>query len=118
MIFGSRRYRAAKAARLEAIPARIVEMDDLEMLEVQIAENSQRSDVHPLEEADAYRQLNEVHKKTVAEISARVGRSSTYIYQRLKLCALVEPARKLFFAGKLTAATALIVARIDSTMSR
>ena len=112
LVFGHRRLRAARKVGLLAIPAFVRELSDLEVLEAQIVENTQREDVHPLEEADAYKTLHEVHGRAVDDIVAKVGKSRAYVYARLKLCALAAPARKAFFAGELTPSTALLIARI------
>jgi ParB-like chromosome segregation protein Spo0J len=55
LIAGARRYRAAKLAELFSIPARIVEIDDTQVLEWQLVENAQRADIHPYEEAQGLR---------------------------------------------------------------
>jgi ParB/RepB/Spo0J family partition protein len=111
IIAGARRARAARMAGLEQIPARIVEMDDTQVLEVQLIENLQRSDVHPLDEAEGYRQLM-VAGYDVARIAARVGRSVKYIYDRLKLQNLTKDAQDLFSAGLITAGHAVLLARL------
>lgn len=112
LIFGARRYRAATMAGLKSIPAMVRDMTDAEALEIAIVENAKRADVHPLEEADAYRELHERHGYDVDTIAAKVGKSKGYVYARMKLCELGEAGRKAFFDGALTAATALMFARI------
>src|ERR1700720_4609551 len=57
IVAGSRRYRAARIAELQTVPARVREMTDAEALEVQCIENLQREDIHPLEEAQGFRAL-------------------------------------------------------------
>lgn len=65
LVVGERRWRAARLADLSTIRAQVREMDDRAVLEVQIAENAQRADVHPLDEADAYRRLHVEHRVEV-----------------------------------------------------
>lgn len=112
IVAGERRYRAAVAADLEEIPVNIRDLSDEEMLEVQIVENLQRQDLHPLEEAEGYRQLHEKHSYSADDIAIKVGKSKAYVYARLKLCQLAEPAKKAFWDGGLNPSTALLVARI------
>jgi ParB/RepB/Spo0J family partition protein len=112
LVVGSRRRRAALLAKLSGIPAIVRDMSDREVLEKQLHENAQREDVHPLEEADGYRELHERHGVHVDEIAARSGKTKAYIYARLKLCALAPAAREAFLADKLSASTALLIARI------
>jgi ParB/RepB/Spo0J family partition protein len=112
IVAGERRFRAAKLAGLESIPALVLDLSDLEVLEIQVIENLQRSDLHPLEEADGYGQLIDRHGLTPDEVALKIGKSKSYVYRALKLRSLCNAARKAFFEGKLTASTALVVARI------
>jgi ParB/RepB/Spo0J family partition protein len=114
LVFGHRRFRAAKKAELLEVPAMVRPMTDCEVLEAQVVENVQRVDVHPLEEAEGYEQLLKQKEKayTVDDIAAKVGKSKAYVYGRMKLLALGKGAREAFYKGGLTASTALLVARI------
>lgn len=112
IIAGARRYRASKAAGLDTVPAIVQDLDDRATLEVQVIENLQRADLHPMEEARGYRLLMQKHQFTAEQIAARVHKSKAYIYGRLRLCDLPAGAVKLFEAGELDASRALLVARI------
>lgn len=114
LVAGERRWRASKLAGEVVIPALVRDISDIEALELQVIENLQREDVHPLEEAEGYERLLAQAGKifSVDDIAARLGRSKAYVYGRLKLTALVPEAREAYRAGKLTASTALMVARI------
>lgn len=109
---GHRRFRAAKAAGLDALPAVAREMTDAELLEVLVIENDQREDVHPLEEAAGYQALMRTAKYDVVRIAARIGRSAKYVYDRLKLMQLTPKAQALFMAGKFSAGHAILLARL------
>lgn len=111
VVAGARRLRAAKKAGLKEVPVVVRELDDEQALEVQLIENLQREDLHPLEEADAFHQLH-LMGKSYDEVADSVGRARTSVYERVKLLELVPAARKAFTAGRLTAATALLVARL------
>lgn len=100
VVVGERRFRAAQLGGLLSILAIVRELDDKQVLELQIAENNQRADVHPLEEADAFTRLYGLHGEAVAEIAARVGRSERYVRDRMRLSSLVDPAKEAFLAGK------------------
>jgi ParB/RepB/Spo0J family partition protein len=112
IVAGERRYRASKLAGLESIPAIVRELTDVQALEIQVIENLQREDVHPIEEAEGYDQLMKLHGYTSDQLAEKVGKSRSYIYGRLKFCALAPAARDAFFDGKLSASTALLIARI------
>lgn len=111
LVVGARRFRASKLAGATTILARVRDYTDREVCEVQLEENGQRDDVHPLEEADAYAHLQR-QGAPLEELAARTGKSVGYVRQRLQYCALGADAREAFLDGKLTPATALLVARI------
>ena len=114
LVAGERRYRAAIAAELEAVPCVVRKLTDAEVLEIHVIENLQRSDLHPLEEAEGYRQLiaADKNKYDVARIAERIGRSVKYVYDRVKLLSLTKEAQALFGAGKITAGHAIVLARL------
>lgn len=112
LVAGHRRFAAAKAAELAYIPATVRKLTDIEVLEIQLVENLQRADLHPLEEAEGYRRLTTIAKMDVARIAERVGRSVAYVYDRLKLLALTKEARKLFLEDRFAAGHAILLARL------
>jgi len=111
LVAGERRHRAAEAAGKADVPVLVKDLTDDEVLHIQIIENLQRKDVHPLEEADGYKALVD-RDHTMEQIAGEVSQTRTYVAQRLKLASLIEPVRKIFFDGDLTAATALLIARL------
>lgn len=112
IVAGERRYRASKLAGMETIPAIVRELTDVQALEIQIIENLQRQDVHPIEEAEGYDQLMRLHGYTAEQLAEKAGKSRSYIFGRLKLRALAPSTRDAFFSGQLSASTALLIARI------
>lgn len=114
VIAGNRRLAAAKKAGLETIPANIVQMDDIEAREAQIVENLQRENLHPLDEGEAYRKLAEVSKYEVPTIAAKVGKSDSYVRQRLFLTNLEPKMREAYRAGKMTDGHAVLIAKLGA----
>lgn len=114
IVVGECRWRAAKLAELTEIPAFWRELDDKQVLEIQVIENLQRRDVHPLEEADGYRQLIDRHGYTAEQIGEKIGKSRSYVYGRMKLSALASDGREIFLDGKIDASVALLIARIPA----
>ncbi|WP_428718549.1 ParB/RepB/Spo0J family partition protein [Undibacterium curvum] len=112
IVAGERRYRASIIAGLTTIPAMCRNMSDEQAAEVQIIENLQREDPHPLEEAPGYQNLMFKHGWTVEMLIEKLNRSKSYIYGRLKLCSLAAPLHDDFYAKKFDASIALLVARI------
>ena len=113
LVAGHRRFRACAAAGVETFRVVVAEMDDATALKVMLVENGQRADVPPLEEAESYRQLRDVHGLSVAQVASEVGRSEAHIYQRLKLTELVPGVQALLRNGNLLTKTALLFARLD-----
>jgi len=121
LVAGSRRLRAAKSAGLRSIPATIKDLTDAETIELQVIENLQREDVHPIEEAQGYKALLATTDYASLETKARmellagkVGKSVSYVYQRLKLLDLSAEAQKEFLDGNITAGHAVMIARLTS----
>lgn len=112
IVFGERRYRAAKLAGLKEIPARIQAMDDEEALGAQLVENLQREDIHPLDEADGLLRLKELKKLEIADLAQRVAKDARYVARRLALTNLIEDAREDFRKEHITLAHALEICRV------
>jgi ParB/RepB/Spo0J family partition protein len=115
IIAGERRYRASILAGTHTIPAMIRAMDDQHVLELQLVENLQRDDLHPLEEAEGYQRLCDATGIKKEEIGAKIGKSRAYVYQRLHLLKLGNEAREAFRAGKLETTKATLLASVADT---
>ncbi|MBK9497077.1 MAG: ParB/RepB/Spo0J family partition protein [Xanthomonadales bacterium] len=112
---GHRRFRAAQRAGLDELPVQIRDLGDREFLEVLTIENLQREDVHPLDEAEGYATLQASDRVyTVEAIAARVGKSTSYVRQRLALRKLTDAAKAHFLADEITAAHAVRLARLSA----
>lgn len=112
IVCGHRRYLAAKLAGLEVVPVEVRELTDVQVLEVQLVENLQRADIHPLDEAEGFARLRDEAKYTPEQIAQRVGKSVAWVYARLKLTSLAPEARKAFLANELAASVAVPLARL------
>jgi len=110
---GHRRYRAARLAKLQEVPCIIRALDDTAFLELLTVENLQREDVHALDEGEGYRTLMEKAGYDVDTVAAKVGKSKSYVYQRLKLAELIPNAKKAFLADEVTAGHAVLIARLQ-----
>lgn len=112
IVAGERRYRASIIAGLTTIPAICRNLSDLDAAKIRILENLQREDPHPIEEAEGYQLLMQQHGYDADQLADEVKKSRSYIYGRLKLCALTEKARDACFDDKISASIALLIARI------
>ncbi len=107
IVAGERRWRAAQRAGLTEVPVAVREVkDDQELLELALVENIQRSDLNPIEEAEAYRQLRDRFGLTQEAISARVGKARTTVANALRLLQLPEEVIDHLRAGRLSAGQA------------
>lgn len=113
VIAGSRRFRAARIAELPAIPVRVVEMTDAQVLEAQCVENLQREDVHPLEEGNAFAAMIREHYD-IATVSAKIGKPATYVVNRTQLTQLIPPIAEAFLADKLSIGHATLIAKLPA----
>ena len=103
IVAGERRYRAAKQAGLTEIPATIRAMDELELLEIGIIENVQRTDLNPIEEAEAYGALMRRFGRTQEGLAESVGKSRAHIANTIRLLNLSETARTHLREGRISA---------------
>jgi ParB family transcriptional regulator, chromosome partitioning protein len=102
LIAGERRWRAARQAGLERIPAIVREATDGESLELALVENLLREDLNPVEEAEAYTKLLAQFGWTQEELSQRIGKDRSSIANSLRLLRLPDIILEDLRAGRLT----------------
>jgi len=103
LIAGERRWRAAKRAGLQTIPAVVREIDETASLEQALVENLHREDLHPMEEAAAYQQLIEDFELSHDDVARRVGKSRSAVSNMLRLFQLPPGIQKLVAERQLSA---------------
>lgn len=103
LVAGERRWRAARRAGLDTIPAIIRPTDELASMEQALVENLHRQDLAPLEEAAAYQQLLEDFGLTHEQLAIRVGKSRAAVSNTLRLFQLPPPVQLLLATGRLSA---------------
>ncbi len=103
IIAGERRWRAAKMAGLNEVPAMIIEADDRKVMELGMIENLQREDLNPVEEAKGYQVLMKEYGLTQDEVAQQMGKSRPAIANTLRLLALPEAVLILLEEGSLSA---------------
>lgn len=102
LIAGERRWRAAAAAGLKAVPAIVRQMDDRGALEVALVENLQREDLNPVERARAYRRLLADFGLAQDDVARRVGRSQSSVANTLRLLGLPGEVLASLESGRIT----------------
>ena len=102
LIAGERRWRAAREAGVEAVPALVREADDRETLLLALVENVAREQLSPVEEARAYASLIDEFELSLGEVAAKVGRSKPSVSNRLRLLELPEEVLWMVARGELS----------------
>lgn len=120
IVAGERRWRAAQLAQVHEVPVVIGEFSDLEVLEVAIIENIQRSDLNPVEEALGFKQLQEKFAQSQEQLSQALGKSRSYITNALRLLTLPSLVLDWVQDGSLSVghARAIITTENPSSIAR
>jgi ParB family chromosome partitioning protein len=114
IVAGERRWRAARRAGLKVVPVVVRQVrDDRQQLELALVENLQRADLNPIEEAEAFRSLQEGFGLSHEEIAERVGRARPAVTNTLRLLKLPSAVQDLLRAGRLTAGQARPLLALD-----
>ncbi|MBA2455883.1 MAG: ParB/RepB/Spo0J family partition protein [Nocardioidaceae bacterium] len=113
LVMGERRWRAAREAGLQRVPAIVRETADEDLLRDALLENLHRAQLNPLEEAAAYAQLLEDFGCTHDELAARLGRSRPQISNTLRLLRLTAPVQRRVAAGVLSAGHARALVTVE-----
>jgi ParB family chromosome partitioning protein len=102
LIAGERRWRAAREAGLETVPALVRDADDRDSLLLGLVENVAREDLSPIEEARAYAVLIDEFGLSLGEIADRVGRSKPTVSNRIRILELPEDVLAMIARRELT----------------
>ena len=103
IVAGERRWRAGQLAGLHELPVVVRKLSDRETLELALIENIQRTDLSPLEEAQAFRRLVDEFGHTQEELATAVGKSRSHVANLLRLLALPAAVQALVQDGSLSA---------------
>ncbi|MEM9706583.1 MAG: ParB/RepB/Spo0J family partition protein [Pseudomonadota bacterium] len=102
IVAGERRWRAAQKAELHEVPVLIRDLTDEESAEIALIENVQRVDLNPMEEAEAYKRLGDVYKRTQEQIAKAVGKSRSHVANIMRLLTLPNATRSAVREGRLS----------------
>jgi ParB family chromosome partitioning protein len=114
IIAGERRYRAAALAGLHEIPALLRDYSGGERLEVAIIENIQRTDLNPIEEAEAYKRLMDSGGLSQEAAAAKLGKNRSTMANTLRLLKLPLPVRQALVVGTISAGHARALLSLES----
>ena len=118
IIAGERRWRAARMAGLDQVPAIVIEADDRKAMELAMIENLQREDLNPVEEAEGYQQLMTQYNLTQEETAQRVGKSRSAVANALRLLNLCPSVRAMVEDGRLTSGHARTILPLSPALQK
>jgi ParB family chromosome partitioning protein len=118
IIAGERRTRAAKLAGLGVVPVIIRDYTDQKRLEVSLIENIQRSDLNPIEEAAAYKNLMDFSNLSQDELAMRVGKNRSTVANALRLLKLPVEIQKSIEEGKVSSGHARALLSVTDTKAK
>jgi ParB family chromosome partitioning protein len=114
LVAGERRWRAARLAGLEKIPAVVRDLTDLEALELSLTENLLREDLNPIEAAHGLEALQQRHGLSHEEIAKRLGVNRSTVTNTLRLLRLPREVQEMVAKGELSAGHARALLALDS----
>lgn len=115
LVAGERRLRASRLAGVKEIPAYVRTATDMQMMEMALVENIQRSDLNAIEVAQAYRQLIEECRLTHDQLSERVGKDRSTISNYLRLLGLPSETQEALSTGLISMAHARVLAGVEDS---
>lgn len=118
LVFGERRLLAAKQAELAEVPCDIAEHTDEELIEIGLAENIQRRDLDPLEEAQAFRTLIDHQGYSIRKLAERIGKDKGYVEGRLALLRAPDDVKQMVEQRPDTIRAAWEIAKLDTEEQR
>lgn len=111
VIYGHRRLRASKIAKLKTIPCIVYDVTDEEATDIQAFENLHRKDLSPLDEAKLFKQL--LSDQSIEWLASKIHKSKKYINDRLSLNNLVGSVQEYLANGELPLGHAIMIAKLD-----
>ena len=112
IIAGERRVKASIKAGLEKIPAIIKDFNDTEMMEIALLENLQRENLSAIEEANAYKKLQETLNLSHEGLAKRLGKSRSHITNMLGLLSLPEKVQEAVQNNEISMAHARVLSKL------
>ncbi len=114
LVVGERRWRAARMAGLETVPAVVRDLTDQDALELALTENLLRQDLNPLEVARAYQALQETYHLSHEQIAERLGVNRSSVTNMLRLLRLPPAVQEMLAKGDLTYGHARALLSLES----
>lgn len=114
IIAGERRFRAIQTLKWEKVPAIVRKMSDSEAASMAVIENLQREELTSIEEAEAYQRLLDLNHLTQAELANELGKSQSFIANKLRLLKLSRPVQQAILNRKISERHGRALVRLDA----
>jgi ParB family chromosome partitioning protein len=118
LIAGERRWRAARGAGLDVVPALIEDIDDETALEIAVIENLQREDLSPIDESLIYDKMIREHGYSIRKLAQKLGKDKGYLENRLRLADAPPEIRELVSLRKDTLSHAYELLKVEDPKKR
>jgi ParB family transcriptional regulator, chromosome partitioning protein len=118
LVYGERRLLAAKQAGLDVVPCDVADHTDDELIEIGLAENVQRQDLDPLEEARAFLSFIDVRGYSIRRLAERIGKDKSYIEDRLALLRTPTDVQDMVAQRPDSLRAAREIAKLDAPADR
>lgn len=102
IIAGERRFRAVELLNWDKIPAIVRDYSNQESAALALIENLQREDLNPIEEAQAYQQLEQMEQLPQKDLARKLGKSQSYVANKLRLLKLAQPVQQAIITGTIS----------------
>ena len=114
IVSGERRYRAALKVGLKTIPSIIRQYEEAKVAEIALAENLQRENLTPIEEAEAYKIVMKSLNLTQAELAEKVGKSRSHVTNTLGLLNLPQEVQQLLLTNAISMGHARALSKLEN----
>lgn len=113
IVSGERRFRAAKKVGLRTIPSIVRQYEESKVAEIALAENLQRENLSPIEEAEAYKVVMGTLKLTQADLATKIGKSRSHVTNMLGLLNLPSEVQDMLLTNKISMGHARALSKLE-----
>jgi ParB family chromosome partitioning protein len=114
IVSGERRYRAAQKVGLKTIPSIIRQYEEAKVAEIALAENLQRENLTPIEEAEAYKVVMGSLKLTQAELATKIGKSRSHVTNMIGLLTLPQEVQQMLLTNQISMGHARALSKLEN----
>jgi ParB family transcriptional regulator, chromosome partitioning protein len=114
IVSGERRYRAAHKVGLKTIPSIIRQYEEAKVAEIALAENLQRENLTPIEEAEAYKVVMGSLKLTQAELATKIGKSRSHVTNMIGLLNLPQEVQQMLLTNQISMGHARALSKLEN----